>query len=177
MQAKRIFEILMRENADMLHAYLRSAVRDSNVADDLFQETMLVAWKRLEDFDQQRSLGPWLRGIASKLVLAHYRKSSTAEQTLDLPALNWLESRFAQLQQQPGDSFAEKLVAVRECVESLPQSYRDPIQMRYQQELSLSEIGKKLSLAIEALKKRLTRGKQQVSKCLDRKMLTGGTEV
>lgn len=173
MQAKQIFEILMRENADMLRAYLRASVQDTNVADDLFQETMLVAWRRLADFDQQRSLGPWLRGIASKLILAHYRKRSAREQPMDQPALDWLESRFTQLQKQPGDSFTEKLTALRECVDSLPDNYREPIRMKYQQDLSLAEIGQNLSLAVEALKKRLTRGKQKLTVCLNRKLTAG----
>ena len=35
-RAEDLFEILVRENADMLTAYIRSAVRDRAVADDLF---------------------------------------------------------------------------------------------------------------------------------------------
>ena len=32
---------------------------------DLFQETMVVAWRRLDDFDHTRPFGPWLRGLPS----------------------------------------------------------------------------------------------------------------
>ena len=59
--AKKLFETLVREHADMLTVYLRAALGDVPEVDDLFQETMIVAWRRLDDFDQTRSFAAWLR--------------------------------------------------------------------------------------------------------------------
>ena len=70
-KAKRAFEILVRENSRMLLVYLRSLVRDEAAIDDLFQETMMVAWRRLDQCDLGRPFGPWVRGITSRIVLAH----------------------------------------------------------------------------------------------------------
>lgn len=173
MDAKHIFEILMRENSDMVLSYLRTVVRDANVADDLFQETMLVAWKRLADFDRNRPFAPWLRGIAGKILLAHFRKNSKRELSLDGPTLEWLDGQFAAIDLQQGDTFTEKLSALRDCVDRLGEHYREPIQLRYQQNLSLDEIVHTMSIAMEALKKRLTRAKLQLSECLERKLGSG----
>ena len=71
---KRSFEILVRENTRMLTVFLRSRVKDEAAVDDLFQETMLVAWKRLDDCDLSRPFGPWLRGIAHRLVIIDHLK-------------------------------------------------------------------------------------------------------
>lgn len=71
---RKAFEILVRENARMLTTYLRSLVHDEAAVDDLFQETMVVAWRRLDECDLSRPFSPWLRGIASRFVMAHYRK-------------------------------------------------------------------------------------------------------
>ena len=51
-EAKAIFEILVRENQAMLMTYLRAVARNQSVIDDLFQETMLVAWQKLNEYDQ-----------------------------------------------------------------------------------------------------------------------------
>jgi RNA polymerase sigma-70 factor (ECF subfamily) len=171
MDAKQVFEILMRENTAMLLAFLRSAVRDRDSIDDLYQEAMLVAWRRLEEFDRTRPFGPWLRGIAGKLILAHYRTSAQQGPVMDQETLDWLENRFVALHDEPGDSFVGKLAALRECVNSLPESYRLPIQMRYHENMSLGDIGETLSIALGTLKKRLTRAKQQLAGCLERKLL------
>jgi RNA polymerase sigma-70 factor (ECF subfamily) len=170
MDPKLVFEILMKENADMLLAFLRSAVGDPHAVDDLFQETMLTAWRRLPDFDRSRPFAPWLRGIAGNLVLAHYREQAHRAIPLDQAALDWLEVRFAKLHELQGDGFADKLAALRDCVQSLPDDYRRPVQMRFAQSLSLPEICESLQLATEALKKRLTRAKTKLADCLERKL-------
>ena len=36
--------------------------------DDLAQEVFIVAFRRLAEFDAERALGPWLRGIAFNLL-------------------------------------------------------------------------------------------------------------
>jgi len=70
-----LFEILVREHADMLASFLRSAVADAAAVDDLFQETFLVVWKNLDRYDRGRPFAPWVRGIASRLVMAERRRS------------------------------------------------------------------------------------------------------
>jgi RNA polymerase sigma-70 factor (ECF subfamily) len=154
----------------MLVAYLRAGVRDSHSVDDLYQETVLTAWKRLEDFDRQRPFGPWLRGIAGKAMLAYYRKSSQAAQPLDDEALQWLNNRFEAIHRMSGDTFEEKLVALRECIAALPETYQRPITLRYTEQRALAEIESILSLAAETLKKRLSRAKVRLAECLERKL-------
>lgn len=175
MDAKSLFEILIRENSDMLVAYIRAGVRDKHAVDDLFQETVLTAWRRLADYDQDKPFGPWLRGIAGKLMLAHYRQTARAAVPIDDQALAWLNDRFHAIHQQCGDTFHEKLSALRECIESLPENYQRPITMRYTEERGLSEIESTLQLAKETLKKRLSRAKSRLSDCLERKLGLAGT--
>ena len=90
MDCRSLFEILIRENTDMLVAYIRSGVRDEHAVDDLYQETVLTAWRRLDAYDRDKPIGPWLRGIAGKLMLAHYRKTSRSAQPLNDQTLEWL---------------------------------------------------------------------------------------
>ena len=75
---KRLFEILVREHELALLAFVRSCVYDRGAAEDLVQETFLVAWNRLDDYDENTPFARWLRGIARNKVLAHYRASATA---------------------------------------------------------------------------------------------------
>lgn len=170
MDSKQVFEILMRENAEMLLAFLRASVRDQDAIDDLFQETMLTAWRRLDEFDRDRQFGAWLRGIAANLTLAHYRVQGRQPVPLSQETLDWLETRFSQLHKLRGDTFADKLSALRDCVQSLPDNYRQPIQLRFAESRSLAEVGQTMQLAIETVKKRLSRAKAQLADCLDRKL-------
>lgn len=174
MDAKSLFQILIRENSDMLIAFLRTGVRDPHAVDDLFQETVLTAWKRLDVYDRDKPFGPWLRGIAGKLMLAYYRKTSQIAQSLDDKTLEWLNDRFEAISSRPGDTLHDKLSALRECIDSLPDAYQRPIRMRFSEERGMKEIESALNLAKETLKKRLSRGKARLAECLERKLGLSG---
>ena len=176
MDAKTLFEILIRENSDMLVAYLRAGLRDPHAVDDLYQETVLVAWRKLDSYDRDKPIGPWLRGIAGRLMLAYYRKTNKTAHPLDEKTLDWLNDRFAAIHSMPGDTLHEKLAALRECIDALPETFQRPITMRFKEERGLAEIQSALNIAKETLKKRLSRGKSRLADCLERKLgLAGGT--
>ncbi|MGF1580721.1 MAG: sigma-70 family RNA polymerase sigma factor [Gemmataceae bacterium] len=175
MDVKSLFEILIRENTEMLVAYIRVGVRDEHAVDDLYQETVLTAWKRIDSYDREKPFGPWLRGIAGKIMLAFYRKTSRTALPIDDEALEWLNNRFAAIHSLRGDTFHEKLAALRECIDELPETYQQPITMRYTEQRALTEIESMLNLAGEALKKRLSRGKARLADCLEGKLGLAGT--
>lgn len=106
MESKDLFEILVREHAGLLTVYLRSAVRDAALADDIFQETLLVAWRKLDQFDKRRPFGPWLRGIASRLILAERRRARRLPVLCEAAALEYLDSRCRALDHQHGDTLS-----------------------------------------------------------------------
>jgi RNA polymerase sigma-70 factor (ECF subfamily) len=166
--AKKLFEALVREHADMLTVYLRSALGDVADVDDLFQETMVVAWRRLDDFDHTRPFGPWLRGIARRLLQAHHRKESLRRSTA--ATLDRLDERLAQVGNQPGDTWKDKLDILRACVQSLPEHYHVVVTHRYFQEQAIDQLARTLTLSVTAVKKRLQRARALVLDCLERKL-------
>jgi RNA polymerase sigma-70 factor (ECF subfamily) len=174
MDARNVFEILIRENADMLVAYLRSVVRDAAVVDDLFQEALLIAWRRLEDYDRARPFGAWLRGIASRLVLAQRRKRAAGVIFCDEQTLEYLDQRLQQVSLQKGDTLDEKLASLQECLDKLPEPYREAVRLRYQEELSPAELSQQLRISWDAQKKRLQRARSLLLGCLERKLSLGG---
>lgn len=174
MNAKSLFEILVREHADMLMVYLRSIVRDPAAVDDLFQETVLIAWRNLDQFDQKRPFGPWLRGIAGKLVLAWRRKSARQPRLCDEEVLEHIDRRLSQVQRLGGDTLDEKLSALHDCLGALPDAYREIIDLRYRDQRKPLEITDKLQLNAETVKKRLQRARAMLLDCLTRKLPTVG---
>lgn len=171
MKAEAVFEILVRENADMLTTYLRAVVWNPAAVEDLFQETMLVAWRRLHEFDQSRPFGPWLRGIAGRLVMAYARKAKRNLMVCDEQVLLHLDRRVQDISQRHGDTWDEKLCALRECMAALPEDNRQAIHMRYLEGHAADHVADLLEVKLEAIKKRLQRGRAQLLACLKRKEL------
>ncbi len=166
--AKKLFETLVREHADMLTVYLRSVLGDVSDVDDLFQETMVVAWRRLDDFDHTRPFGPWLRGIARRQLQAHHRKEGFRRTTQ--AALDRLDERLVQVGNQPGDTWKDKLDILRACVQSLPEHYHAVVTHRYFKEQAIGQLARTLALSVSAVKKRLQRARALVLDCMERKL-------
>jgi len=171
MNAYDVFEILVREHTSMLMTFIRSSVRDASLGDDVFQETLLTAWKRLDDYDKSRPFGPWLRGIAGNVILAVQRQHRKVVWLSDEQVLAHLDNRCEQLSHAPGDTLDEKLDLLRDCIETLPGSYRDAIQARLKvDDDSTESLANQLGLNFETLKKRLQRARARLLDCLQRKM-------
>jgi RNA polymerase sigma-70 factor (ECF subfamily) len=170
MDTVSLFEILAREHAPMLTAYLRSVVHDPAAVDDFFQEAMLTAWKSLDRYDRSLPFGPWLRGIAARLILADRRRQSKSPLLCDEQMLQHLDHRFELVESRPGDTFDEKLIALRQCIEALPPHYREVVQLRYRMEMPSISVTEALNINMETLKKRLQRARASLLDCLNRKL-------
>jgi len=164
-----LFEILVRENADSLTAFLRASIDDGAAVDDLFQETMLIAWRKIGEYDRSRPFGAWLRGIAKRLVLAHYRKGAREVALSGERVLEYLDQRMAQVDRQPGDTLDERVAALRDCIEHLAPMYREPIELHYRHRRTTEWIADHLATTRDAVQKRLQRARVHLAECLERK--------
>lgn len=71
----RAFEQLLRRHQGMVRAQLRRLLRgDEAVADDLAQETFLLAWRKLDQFRGEARFSTWLYRIAYACFLQRLRK-------------------------------------------------------------------------------------------------------
>lgn len=155
----------------MLATYLRASGCDAALLDDVWQETMIVAWRKLDEFDRSKPFGPWLRGIAARTLMANRRAASRLALTDDMESLEYLSQRLERVNHMTGDTLDEKLDALRDCVSKLAVADREAIELRFREELMPAAMSERIGIALEAVKKRLFRAKQQLQTCLERKLL------
>src|SRR5688572_8538527 len=155
MTRQDLFEILVRENERMVWTFL-SGVVDPSDAQDIFQQACLVAWTSLDRYDRSRPFGPWLRGIAARLLLKHWRQRPHSL-PLDEKALEAIEARLDTLGRLPGETWDEKLDSLRDCLTRVDEDARRLVDLYYRDGLSCAEISRRLGDGIETVKKRLQR--------------------
>jgi RNA polymerase sigma-70 factor (ECF subfamily) len=72
---RNAFEHLVRRHQGMVRAQLRRLLHgDAATADDLAQETFLLAWRKLDQFRGDARFSTWLHRIAWSCFLQAYRK-------------------------------------------------------------------------------------------------------
>src|SRR5260370_2749478 len=83
------FASCLREIQTRLYGYIHSLARDLNDADDLFQQTALILWKKFDEFDRKRSFFSWACGIA-RLEVINFLRSRTRRRLYFTHDLNLL---------------------------------------------------------------------------------------
>jgi len=170
-QNKNIFAALVHEHADMLLTFIRATIRDSSTVDDIFQETMLIAWRRFDDYDPTKSLAKWLRGISRKLILSHFSRLKKRPIFCSDEVLDVLDERLSHIGSQPGDAWTDKVAAMETCLKQLPEQMHQCIKLFYQDNQKTEEIASAINSKREAVKKRLQRARSMIADCLRRKGL------
>ena len=155
------FEQLVRNVGRLLYAHLYLKTRgDAELARDLTQETLLLAWKRLAELNDPTKFRPWLLTIASFVAIDSARHGARQKRRSgDLENADALDdvsdpqpSPFVQAERN------EERQRVLEALDQLPEEYRLPLSLRYLTGAEYDEIGKQLALSNGSLRGLLFRG-------------------
>ena len=154
-----------------LVAYARSLLGNYAAADDVLQEAMLVVMKKYDQFQEGTSMLAWCRSIVRIEVLRakqrHHRERSLAERVLD----DAIDAAFDEFQMARRHAEVESWrEALLRCLERVPVRGQGVLRARFADELGYQQIGERLGMTIEAVRKTLFRLKKQVRSCVETSM-------
>jgi RNA polymerase sigma-70 factor (ECF subfamily) len=119
---KAEFAEYLRCHQTRLYGYIHSLVRDLNDADDLFQRTTLILWRKFSEFDRRLCFFSWACGVA-RLEIANFLRSRARQRLYFSDDLNLL---LVEAQAELADEELEaRRDALGQCVEKLRQRDRE----------------------------------------------------
>lgn len=160
------FAALIEAHQRVVYGYLRSYLLEPADAEDLCQEVFLRCYAGRARFDDSTLIRPWLIGIARNLLREHCRRTKRRKEVAWTELCLELES----LMPEGDDRHDELRQRLPSCLESLGPSAREAIDLRYGQDLRLSQIGEKLRRSEGAVKLLVFRARQALKHCLDGKV-------
>jgi RNA polymerase sigma-70 factor (ECF subfamily) len=159
------FGTLVRRYERELYGYLRRYLGDSDLAEDVFQNTFLQLYLKSNQYETGRPVRPWLYTIATHQAIDALRRNgrhqalSLDQSQQELPdgevrsLLELLEARG------PGPleeaQSAENRERVRASVDRLPEFLRQVVILAYYQGLKYREIAEILDIPVGTVKSRL----------------------
>ncbi len=171
MRAEDLFNILVRQHSEMLTAYIYSVAFDHSTVDDVFQETIITAWKRLDDFDHQRPFGPWLRGIARNHILSTARGKRRYRTHIDELQQIRIDEQYDRIDRSQGDTFGDRSAALLECLERLHPDSHAAVDLVYLRGLESTTAARSVGATDETFRKRLYRARLLLAECLKLKLV------
>src|SRR5260370_13775287 len=133
------FGRLYRRYARMVHGVLLAKVPMREV-DDLAEDVFIMALRRLSTLRETESFGPWLAAIARNLASDYHRRSVPEDQLTDDTTGTYIASGRS-------DGDHEGLATeILEVVRSLPDAYRETLNLRLVEGMTRPEIAARTRL-------------------------------
>lgn len=152
------FEALIKKYSRLIYFFIFYQTKDSQLSEDLTQETFIKAWKNIRKFDFDKSFRAWIFKIARNTTIDYFRKFRSKEIPFsffeDEKGFNPVTEKLRDPQPLPNQVLELKEVKdyVKNLVSELPFNYQQIIYMHYELGLSLSEIAKILDKSVNTVK-------------------------
>jgi RNA polymerase sigma-70 factor, ECF subfamily len=159
------FAEYLRQDQSRLYGYIHSLVRDLNDADDLFQQSTLILWKKFDEFDRCRSFFSWACGIA-RFEVANFLRSRGRRRLYFSDDLNLL---LIEAQDEMTDEELEdRRLALGACVEKLRQRDRELVQECYAESAGVHEAAGRRGRSPQSVYNSLRRIRRALFECIAR---------
>lgn len=163
---------LVRTHQAQVYRYLRYLGAAPDLAEDLVQETFVVAFQKSL---QEEILSPaaWLRGVGRNLFLAHCRRVKASPVRSTPEALEQAESLWSRQFPPPSDG-SEYLAALRQCLQGLPPRQQEIVDLQYRQKKSRAEIASAWGMTEDGVKTLMRRLREALGECIQRRLRAEG---
>jgi RNA polymerase sigma-70 factor (ECF subfamily) len=144
-----------------LRRFIRRRVSDDHVADDLLQETFVRVHRNIGTLKEEDRIAAWVFQIARNVIHDHHRKATSAIVALaDVDPVDGCDDQMTQLRCR-GAGWLD------EMIRSLPDGYRDAVQLAEIDGHSQQEVADRLGLSLSGAKSRIQRGRSMLKGVLD----------
>ncbi len=143
-----------------LRRFIRRRVPDDHAADDLVQETFMRVHRNIGTLQEAERLAAWVYQIARNVVHDHHRKATNSTVAL-ADAENVSDDNDSQ-------TACRSITWLDEMIQSLPEGYRQAVQMAEMEEHSQQTVADRLGLSLSGAKSRIQRGRAMLKDVLER---------
>jgi len=163
-RSEAAFDVLFRYFAPRIKSYCLRLGCDISTADEITQDAMVSIWRNAAQFDRSKaSPSTWIFAIARNLSIDRFRKSRRPQFDPDDPAL-------VPDGEVPPDILIERAHTdqeLRKIMESLSANERSVLLLSFFENLSHSEISKRLEIPIGTVKSRIRLAFGKIRSALD----------
>lgn len=146
------YEVLFRHFAPRVKAYMARMGGDSQVAEELMQETMIAVWNKAERFDPSKgAVSTWIFTIARNLRIDAFRREKRPDFDPNDPA-------FVPDDVAPADAELDAREAseqLHQAIAALPEEQAALLKLSFFEDQSHSAIATRLNLPLGTVKSRM----------------------
>lgn len=170
------FGELVRRRQDAIRHLFRRLTRNPALADDLAQQSFVLAWKKVQTLKSPAAFGAWLRKLAINCWLQHARAAKhevalTDERLPELHGASAVAGHAApgtaapSIAEQAASTVAERL-DLDAALGALPPQQRLCVVLAYNEGMSHAEISESTAIPLGTVKSHVARGAARLRELL-----------
>lgn len=150
--SNQAFDVLLNRYQNRLFSYIYFIVRNTELAEDIFQEAFVKAIVTIKQgrYKETGKFPAWLTRIAHNLIIDHFRQekneSVISNDDSEIDLLNNIRLSEGTIEKELIETQIKN--DVRELVKLLPENQREVVHMRFYQNLSFKEIAEQTGASI-----------------------------
>jgi len=152
---------------ERLFGYIHSLVRDFNDADDLFQQSAIVLWRKFDSFDPSRSFIAWAMGIA-RFEITNFLRTRGRSRLYFSDDLNLM--LIEAQEDMTDDELEARRAALSKCVERLRERDRTLLNDFYGGGLKVIDFAGQVGRSSHSVHNSLRRIRRGLFECIRRTM-------
>jgi len=153
-------EFIQIHGKALLH-YIYSIMNHWELAEDIYQETLISAFIHYKSFEKRSSLKNWIYKIAQNKCKDEWKKDNVRNRYINNQASQKEEEN---LYNETENTVLEKCLheELMKKINELPKRYKNPILLYYFQDFTILDISKKSEMPMSTVKTHLRRGKEKL---------------
>ncbi len=162
---------LITTHQSALLAFILTLHRSYADAQDILQETNVVLWEKIEEFEPGSNFKSWAFRIAYLQTLAFFKRNQRGSW---LGFSSDLVEILAREAEPLLDDFEQRQEALRHCIGQLTESDRALLRAYYFGGRALAEIGANMQKSVGSLKQVLLRIRRSLKQCIEGQIAVRG---
>ena len=145
-----------------IYGYILTVIPDRNEADEVFQETSLILWRKADEFDPNRDFVRWACGIATNVIRNRRVKCARDRHVFSEEFLE----QIAEVRQSRSTWLDEQITRLAVCLQRLSDGQRRLLRVFYGDRYDTQQIAAELGIQENALYQRLHRIRRRLLDCV-----------
>jgi RNA polymerase sigma-70 factor (ECF subfamily) len=146
-----VLETLINRHRDKIFGFIYSKVRNQELTEDLFQDTLFKIVRTLKKgrYNEEGKFLSWVIRIAHNIIIDYYRKNNKMKKVYDTEEFSLFDILHDGSLDAEKQMVRQQLIEkIRVLIEMLPTEQKEVLKLRMYEELSFQEISAQTGVSI-----------------------------
>jgi len=160
------FVALTLANQTRIRNFIHSLVSNREDAEDIFQKTSVVLWKKFDQYEPGTSFASWAMRVAYFEICDYRKKLARARVTFSQELFDKLADQVQSVSLEEDD----RRDALDHCLQGLSENNRELIRLRYIEDLPAEQVAEQIDRPVKTVYRILQKVRQWLQSCVQTRL-------